>query len=90
MQCKLTSLLGASLPRQEPLLPSAPGDSGLVAPPAMQNGHAAAEGLRGPRGIGAQRMARPRSIAGSMYTLARSMRIFPTALSPHRCGPLGS
>ena len=35
----------------------------------------------------ARRIARPRSIAGSMYTLARSMRIFPTALSPHRRAP---
>lgn len=25
----------------------------------------------------------PQSIQGSMYTLARSMRLFPTALSPH-------
>lgn len=56
---------------QELLLPVAPTDSGVGA------GEARARQIRG--------MAKPRSIAGSMYTLARSMRIFPTALSPHRC-----
>lgn len=59
---------------QEPLLPAAPTDSG-VGMAGHQQG--AARQIRG--------MAKPRSIAGSMYTLARSMRIFPTALSPHRC-----
>ncbi|BDA40609.1 Solute carrier family 35 member F6 [Coccomyxa sp. Obi] len=54
---------------EEPLLPAAPSDSGVGA------GEAHARQIRG--------MAKPRSIAGSMYTLARSMRIFPTALSPH-------
>jgi len=58
---------------QEPLLPAAPTDSG-VGMAAPQQG--AARQIRG--------MAKPRSIAGSMYTLARSIRIFPTALSPHR------
>lgn len=61
---------------QEPLLAASPGDSGVGAVGAQQGG---ARQIRG--------MAKPRSIAGSMYTLARSMRIFPTALSPHRCLP---
>jgi len=40
---------------------------------------------RPPRGsVGRGTLARPRSIGGSLYTLARSMRLFPTALSPHR------
>ena len=66
---------------QEPLLAAAPEDSGLGTGPheGGPDGGAHPYQVRYIRG-----MAKPRSISGSLYTMARSMRLFPTALSPHR------
>jgi hypothetical protein len=61
---------------QEPLLPALQSDQGAAVPVPSSLGAG--------RGRRAGGMAKPRSIGESMYTLARSMRIFPTALSPHR------
>ena len=70
-----------ALSMQEPLLPAAPEDSGLAADPDLAGPqHGAHPGQA--RQIRA--IAKPRSISGSLYTMARSMRLFPTALSPHR------
>ena len=64
---------------QDALLPAAPEGSGRAAGP-----HEAYDGLRLSPGRSMRVMAKPRSISGSLYTMARSMRLFPTALSPHR------
>ena len=75
----MCSLLMCSL--QDALLAAAPEDSGLAAGPqdALPG-----DGVRPSLGRNIRMMAKPRSISGSLYTMARSMRLFPTALSPHR------
>ena len=66
---------------QDALLEAAPEDSGLAAEP--QEAYPG-NGIRPSPGRSIRMMAKPRSISGSLYTMARSMRLFPTALSPHR------
>lgn len=66
---------------QDALLAAAPEDNGLAEEP--QEAHRG-DGVRASPGRNIRMMAKPRSISGSLYTMARSMRLFPTALSPHR------
>ncbi|CAL5225386.1 g8193 [Coccomyxa viridis] len=63
---------------EDALLAAAPEDSGLAAV-SQESG----DGVRPSPGRNIRTMAKPRSISGSLYTMARSMRLFPTALSPH-------
>ncbi|KAK9801947.1 hypothetical protein WJX73_008800 [Symbiochloris irregularis] len=53
--------------------------NGPSAPPSRQS----SQPLHASIGRPARSSAEPQTIAGSMYTMARSMRLFPSALSPH-------
>ncbi len=70
-----------ALSMQDPLLPAAPEDSGLAVDPDLAGPQ---QGAHPGQGRHIRAIAKPRSISGSLYTMARSMRLFPTALSPHR------
>ncbi|KAK9809837.1 hypothetical protein WJX72_000103 [[Myrmecia] bisecta] len=50
---------------------------------AREDGSLAAGASRPPLPPSTSHIAQPRTIHGGQYTLARSMRLFPTALSPH-------
>ena len=66
---------------QDPLLAAAPEDRGLAVQPHQASAN---DGTRPGQRHNVHMIAKPRSISGSLYTMARSMRLFPTALSPHR------